>query len=131
MPHPVNTSPHTSLPLTRDPGAERMPTPDRTFRETLEASRDRTASDVPAPGVSERPVPSVWEPVRAAGRRLAHSQHAIDRALSAAQGGRAFSHEELIALQAGVYRYSQELQLASKLVDGASRAIRRTLRSQR
>jgi hypothetical protein len=41
-----------------------------------------------------------------------------------------FSQEELIAIQAGVYRYTQELELASKLVDKASGAVKTTLQSQ-
>ena len=37
---------------------------------------------------------------------------------------------QLIAIQAGVYRYTQELELASKLVDKATGAVKQTLQSQ-
>lgn len=37
---------------------------------------------------------------------------------------------QLLALQADVYRYTQELELASKLVDKATGALKQTLQSQ-
>ncbi len=37
---------------------------------------------------------------------------------------------QLLALQAGIYRYSEALELATKLVDRASNAVRTTLQSQ-
>ena len=42
---------------------------------------------------------------------------------------RQFSSAELIALQAGIYRYSETVDLAAKLVDRAGQAIRTTLQS--
>lgn len=40
------------------------------------------------------------------------------------------SPEKLIALQAGIYRYSEAIDLASKLVDRGTQAIRTTLQNQ-
>jgi hypothetical protein len=71
------------------------------------------------------------ESIRHAGRRMAAAEQQVDRAMSAAERGRVFSQGELLALQAGVYRYTQELELASKLVDKSTAAVRQTLKSQR
>jgi hypothetical protein len=68
--------------------------------------------------------------LRDAARSISRGEESIDRAMRAARAGRVFSHEELLALQAGVYRYTQELELASKLVDKATGAVRQTLQSQ-
>ncbi len=40
------------------------------------------------------------------------------------------SPEKLIALQAGIYRYSEAVDLASKLVDRGTQAVRTTLQNQ-
>ncbi|MET0593236.1 MAG: hypothetical protein ABW133_11085 [Polyangiaceae bacterium] len=40
------------------------------------------------------------------------------------------SPEKLIALQAGIYRYSEAIDLASKLVDRGTQAVRTTLQNQ-
>ncbi len=54
----------------------------------------------------------------------------MDGALRRAMRGRDLSPQRLLALQAGVYRYTQELELASKVVDKATGAVKQTLQSQ-
>jgi hypothetical protein len=55
-----------------------------------------------------------------------------DLAQKAIRGGRygGNSPEKLIALQAGIYRYSEAIDLASKLVDRGTQAVRTTLQNQ-
>ncbi len=65
-----------------------------------------------------------------AARSIEHGRAFVDRAIRVARSGRTFSNEELIAVQAGVYRYTQELEIASKLVDKATSSVRTTLQSQ-
>jgi hypothetical protein len=50
----------------------------------------------------------------------------MSRALS---GGGPLDAGQLIALQAGIYRYSEAVDLAAKLVDRAANAVRTTLQS--
>lgn len=50
------------------------------------------------------------------------------RGVVAGQGG-AMSAAELIALQAGIYRYTELVDLTSKFVDRAANAVRTTLQS--
>ena len=69
------------------------------------------------------------EAVVDAARSLAESDLRVQRGLRAARRG-AMDPAELLALQAGVYRYSQEVDLASKIVDKATTAVKTTLQSQ-
>ena len=52
-----------------------------------------------------------------------------DRALRSGSHGQ-LAPEALIALQARVYRHTQELELGSKVVDKAAGAVKQTLQSQ-
>ncbi len=89
------------------------------LREAAEADAGERAGESAAKGA-----------LREAARSITRGQRAIDSVIRAARNGRVFSQEELIAVQAGVYRYTQELELASKLVDKATGAVRTTLQSQ-
>lgn len=53
----------------------------------------------------------------------------IDKALRSTRAG-TLSYERLLALQAGVYRYTREVELAGKLVERSTSALRQTLQSQ-
>ncbi len=110
------------------------------FAEVMSSQRTQHAS--PAP--TTPPTPSVQEAthskqadggvsemIRHAGRSIARGERMVNRAIRAARSGKVFSQEELIALQAGVYRYTQELELAAKLVDKSTQAVKRTVESQR
>jgi hypothetical protein len=60
---------------------------------------------------------------------LERGERFMNRVERQAARGRDFSPSELIAIQAGVYRYSHQLETFSKLVDRTTSAIRRTLES--
>jgi len=51
----------------------------------------------------------------------------IDRTIRSAMKGRDFSAQELIALQAGVYQYTQRLEIFSKLVDRVTSSVRQVM----
>ncbi len=59
--------------------------------------------------------------------QLTEGERFMDRVIDQARRGKDFGPAELIAIQAGVYRYSQQLEAFSKLVDKTTGAIRRTL----
>ena len=63
-------------------------------------------------------------------KSIAKGERVIDRAIAQARRGRAMEPGELIALQAGVYRYTQEVELASKMVEKTTGAVKQTLQSQ-
>jgi hypothetical protein len=79
------------------------------------------------------------------GREVQHGESLVRSALSAARGGVGASNGaggtngtnggsmgpgELIALQAGVYRYGEAVDLASRLVDRATSSVKTVLQGQ-
>lgn len=75
------------------------------------------------------PTTSFADALRDAATSLSEGQTRIDRAIRRGSRGET-DPAHLLALQAGVYRYTQELELASKLVDKATGALKQTLQSQ-
>ncbi len=108
--------------LTRIPFALEGPT-----AATPQASTGRFREVLDAQPTRETPVLDV---LARAARELAASDRAVQRSLRRAQRGGGMDPAELLALQSGVYRYTQEVELASKLVDKASSAVKTTLQSQ-
>ena len=78
----------------------------------------------------EAPSPAVRSPTAQMVGQLAESQRKLDRILKLAESGRTFSPAELLAFQAHAYRASQEVDMASKVVDKASAAVKQTLQTQ-
>lgn len=64
------------------------------------------------------------------GRELDDGEALTARALRGASAGGGLSAGALIALQAGIYRYVEVVDLATKLVDRATSAVKTTLQSQ-
>jgi hypothetical protein len=54
----------------------------------------------------------------------------LDDLLAAARSGRTFTAQELMALQGEAYRYSQTVELSSKLVEQGAQAVNRALNAQ-
>ena len=61
---------------------------------------------------------------------LERGQRFVDRVIRRALAGRDFSQAELLAIQAGVYRYTQELELFSRMVEKTIAAVRQTMQTQ-
>lgn len=66
--------------------------------------------------------------LRALGKEIQRGEVVVDRAAHA--GGRELSSGDLLALQAGVYRYVEVVDLTSKLVDRATQAVKQVVQSQ-
>jgi hypothetical protein len=62
------------------------------------------------------------------GRELDRGEVLTDKAIRGGSGHA--SPEQLIALQAGIYRYSEAVDLVTKLVDKGTQAVRTTLQNQ-
>jgi hypothetical protein len=57
-------------------------------------------------------------------------QASLDKLISGGMTGKNFSNSELIALQAGMYKYTQELELTGKVVEKATSGLKDTLKTQ-
>jgi hypothetical protein len=64
------------------------------------------------------------------GREVHRGESLVRSAVGAARGGVAIGPAELIALQAGVYRYGEAVDLASRLIDRATSAVKTVLQGQ-
>lgn len=62
------------------------------------------------------------------GREVDRGEHLVRRALGA--GGAELGPGELLALQAGVYRYSEAVDLSAKLVDRATNGVKTVIQGQ-
>jgi hypothetical protein len=83
------------------------------------------------PGGSQRAAArgatSFDEVLGALGRRVDAGEALVGRALRSELGG--LDAPALIAIQAGIYRYTEAIELAGKLVDRATNAVRTVLQS--
>ena len=61
---------------------------------------------------------------------VSKSQDQMDVVIKEAMSGKQFSTSELIGLQAVAYRFTQELDLVSKVVEKATSGIKQTLNTQ-
>jgi hypothetical protein len=68
--------------------------------------------------------------VQGLGHEVEQGESMMKNALRAARSGHDFSARELIALQVGVYRYSEALDLSAKLVDRATNGIKTVVQGQ-
>jgi len=62
--------------------------------------------------------------------RVNQAQNRMEQVLRMAESGKSFSPAELLALQTHVYRASQELDLAGKVVEKATGAVKQVLQTQ-
>ena len=62
--------------------------------------------------------------------QVSAAQKRMDHILQLAESGKTFSPAELLALQAHVYRASQELDLAGKVVEKATGGVKQVLQTQ-
>jgi hypothetical protein len=97
------------------------------IRAATEAQRSTVA--VPATGraLDSAPTRSGWKRLL---NDIMSGQDKYGEIMRMAMSGREFSNTELLALQAGVYRFSQELELTSKVVEKGTSAIKQTLNTQ-
>jgi len=61
---------------------------------------------------------------------LEKGQINMDKLIQAGASGKEFSNAELLSLQAGMYKYTQELDLTSKVVEKATSGLKDTLKTQ-
>ena len=83
-----------------------------------------TPSDTPSPALS-----SFAQVLRGLGHEVQGSETMVHQAIASARGGE-LKPAELIALQAGVYRYSEAVDLASRLVENATSGLKTVLQGQ-
>jgi hypothetical protein len=61
---------------------------------------------------------------------IERGQGVMDKLIQAGLSGKSFSNSELLALQAGMYKFTQELELTGKVVEKATTGLKDTLKTQ-
>jgi septum formation topological specificity factor MinE len=67
---------------------------------------------------------------RAALASVERARERLDAVLAAARRGRTFSAQELLALQADAYRYSQTVEVAARVVEHGAQAVKQAVNTQ-
>lgn len=61
---------------------------------------------------------------------MKQGQRDLDRIIQQASSGKPFSNAELLSLQASMYRYTQELDLVSRVVEKATTGLKDVVKTQ-
>lgn len=97
------------------------------FREHL----SQALAGAPAPASATPSAPSrLGQAAQAFVERAFESQHRLDEVIAQARSGRTFSVQEILALQATVYRHTTTLEVFGKAVEQVGSAVKQTLGTQ-
>ena len=91
-----------------------------------ETSKPRAASSAThaeAPSATARTLTNLMEGVE-------KGQASLDKLIGSALQGKKFSNAELLSLQASMYKYAQEMDLTSKIVEKTTTGLKDTLKTQ-
>ena len=103
------------------------------FGAVLEGAKAAAQAKPPGQPQSVKPDPAEASSQRTAVRAIDQvnaAQTRMDKVLELAQSGKTFSPAELLALQTQMYRASQELDLAGKVVEKATGGVKQVLQTQ-
>ncbi|MEZ4220279.1 MAG: hypothetical protein R3B13_05060 [Polyangiaceae bacterium] len=103
-----------------------MPIAPRTEADIV-ASASTSPSARTAPAEVKPAAEPFQQVLRRLGREVDQGERLVERAV---RGGATADAGELIALQAGIYRYTEAVELCSKVVDRVGAAVRTTLQNQ-
>jgi hypothetical protein len=109
-----------AAPLRPSSPAIGLATPPRRFGAALEGQRPPESARAPA----------VRSTAQVALEALERARTDLDAAVAAARTGRTFSPSELLALQSQAYRYGQTVEVASKIVEQATQAVKQAVNTQ-
>lgn len=95
-------------------------------RGSGEMTSERTRG-TKAPGEGPSPFARI---LHGLGREVERGEMLVRRATNSAAAGQEMGNMDLLALQAGVYRYSEAVDLSAKLVDRATNGVKTVLQGQ-
>jgi hypothetical protein len=88
------------------------------------------APNAPTRATGVPPAESFGAVLRALGTETARGERLVDRAVRAGAAGTELSNGDVIALQAGIYRYVEVVDLTSKIVDRAAQSVKQVTQGQ-
>ncbi|MCP3143109.1 ATP-dependent helicase HrpB [Pyxidicoccus xibeiensis] len=121
------------LPPPREPLAAPVEKQAESRFDGVLADKARSAQEVQAPRAVEPTLAAEktsLHPVSQLVHSLEQGQKDLDGIIQAARSGKAFSNAELLSLQASMYRYTQELDLVSRVVEKATSGLKDVVKTQ-
>jgi len=91
--------------------------------ESSKSRASSSATQVEAPSATARNLVSMMDNVE-------KGQASLDKLIGSAFDGKKFSNAELLSLQASMYKYTQEMDLTSKIVEKTTTGLKDTLKTQ-
>ena len=93
-------------------------------------SRPPTVATAAKAAKAPSPTAAVTKPLRAMLARTVGAEKQVDALLEAAARGKTFSPAQLLAMQATVARYSQTVEVVSRVADRLVGAVKQTMGTQ-
>jgi hypothetical protein len=113
------------------PKLENQPIPVQAPPPAAQAAQGKCRVDAaPATAGLEPSVGGARAPAAKVLDQVTRAQQRMEQILTLAESGRSFSPAELLSLQAHVYRASQELDLAGKVVEKTTGGVKQVLQTQ-
>ncbi|MFL5318232.1 MAG: ATP-dependent helicase HrpB [Myxococcaceae bacterium] len=116
--------------------AARVDPTNKTEKAALNKVRGENTSDQAATAKAMDPVSAKQETSKTTGMLtkmlgdMEKGQGVMDKLISGGLNGKNFNSSELLSLQAGMYKYTQELELTGKVVEKATSGLKDTLKTQ-
>jgi len=97
--------------------------------ELLRAARDAQNTKVPVIGqnLDSKPLSNGLQRIM---EDVMQGQNKLEEIINLSLSGKNFSSSELLALQAGMYRFTQELELTSKVVEKGTSTVKQVMNTQ-
>jgi hypothetical protein len=109
----------------------------KTQQATQAADVLRTAQNQQVNGVDKsigvkqvEPTTKTESGLKAVLNQVVEGQNKLDQIIKMATSGKTYGNQELLAIQASVYKFSQELELTSKVVEKATSGVKQTMQTQ-
>ena len=122
---------HMDVSKAQDPSKVNDVTKTQDVQKTMKAQEVQNAQNA---NLQTKPVEEVKSTKNAGFHRLMDdivgSQNKLDDIIKLSLSGKQFNQKELLAIQASVYKFSQELDLTSKVVEKATSGIKQTMQTQ-
>lgn len=99
-------------------------------RAPVAAAAPKAAVGSPAAPAARAAAPAAGGPVRAMLERAVGAEKQVDALLEAAARGKTFTPAQLLGMQATVARYSQTVEVVSRVADRLVGAIKQTMGTQ-
>jgi hypothetical protein len=96
--------------------------------DVLKAAVNTKPTGAPPPGKVEASTESSG--IKKLLGQVVEGQNKLDDIIKMATSGKTYGHQDLLAIQASVYKFSQELELTSKGVEKATSGVKQTMQTQ-